>query len=391
MGLPCTADAVVIGGGILGTSTAHFLSKKGFGKVVLLEQYELAGVSTGHSAANIRTYYSNPVTAQLAWRSVSMFENDMEELGGDSGFKQVGFFLFIEQEHLDTSKRVFQSEVESGVDVQFITVDEAKDIAPNLEFDRVVRVMYEPRSGYADPVKTTRSLANKGLDWGLELHEGVGATGIELRNDRVVGVTTDLGFISTPVVVNSAGPWGGMVGNWVNLNYSIRWSREAELVIDLPHDFGNFPVVSDPNLRFYFRPHGNAKVLAGLGYPKEVEPLKLDNYEKGLDTLSRHRIMERLIDRIPILEGVNTATGWASVYTITDDWHPLVGSEDNLTGYYACFAGSGHSFKIGPPIGEALADVIAGDIPSIDITPLRPGRFLDGEPIVSAWGIGNRG
>jgi glycine/D-amino acid oxidase-like deaminating enzyme len=120
-------------------------------------------------------------------------------------------------------------------------------------------------------------------------------------------------------------------------------------------------------------------VLAGLGYPKEVEPVNLDNYEKGLDTFSQHRIMERLIDRIPMLEGVNTATGWASVYTITDDWHPLVGSDDSLTGYYACFAGSGHSFKIGPPIGEALADLIAGDTPSIDITALRPGR------------IGNRG
>ena len=85
-----TADAVVIGGGILGASTAHFLAKRGFGKVVLLEKQALAAVSTGHSAANVRTYYSNPVTAQLAWRAVQMFENDRDELGGDSGFQQVG-------------------------------------------------------------------------------------------------------------------------------------------------------------------------------------------------------------------------------------------------------------------------------------------------------------
>ena len=79
-----TADAVVIGGGILGASTAHFLAKRGFGKIVLLEKDALASGSTGHSAANVRTYYSNPVTAQLAWRAVQMFEEDEEELGGDS-------------------------------------------------------------------------------------------------------------------------------------------------------------------------------------------------------------------------------------------------------------------------------------------------------------------
>ena len=86
-----TADFVVIGGGILGASTAHFLAKKGIGKtVVLLEKQALASGSTGHSAANVRTYYSNPVTAQLAWRAVQMFEADTEELGGESGISPGG-------------------------------------------------------------------------------------------------------------------------------------------------------------------------------------------------------------------------------------------------------------------------------------------------------------
>ena len=80
-----TAEFVVIGGGILGASTAHFLAKKGIGKVVLLEKQELASGSTGHSAANVRTYYSNPVTAQLAWRAVHMFEGDVDELGVTQG------------------------------------------------------------------------------------------------------------------------------------------------------------------------------------------------------------------------------------------------------------------------------------------------------------------
>ena len=85
------ADAVVVGGGIMGASIGHFLAKKGFGKILLFEKRNLAAVSTGHSAAHVRTYYSNPVTVQLAWRAVQMFENDREELGGDCGFQQLGF------------------------------------------------------------------------------------------------------------------------------------------------------------------------------------------------------------------------------------------------------------------------------------------------------------
>ena len=386
-----TADAVVIGSGILGASTAHFLAKRGFGNVLLLEKAALASVSTGHSAANVRTYYSNAVTAQLAWRAVQMFENDREELGGDSGFQQVGFLLLLEESNVATGDQILRTEVENGVEAKDLTADEAKELAPQLSLDGVVRAIYEPRSGYADPVKTTRSLVERAKDWGLASYEGVGATGIRLDRDRVAAVETEQGRVETPVVVNAAGPWGRHVGGWVGRNDSIRWSRETDLVLRLPPDFGTFPVISDPSLRLYFRPQDGDKVLAGQGFPKEVEPLDIDGYDEGLDAGSRRRIMEPLLDRVPALRRADYVHGWASIYTITDDWHPLVGPEPDVHGYYACFGGSGHSFKLGPPIGEALADVIAGDTPVIDIRQLRPTRFIDGEPMSSAWAAGNRG
>ena len=92
-----TADAVVIGGGIMGASVAHFLAKKRFGKVVLLEKQHLASASTGSSAGNIRTSYSNPLTIKLALRALEMFENDRDELGGDSGFRQTGMMVLMEE------------------------------------------------------------------------------------------------------------------------------------------------------------------------------------------------------------------------------------------------------------------------------------------------------
>ena len=105
-----TADAVIVGGGIMGASVAHFLAKGGFGKVVLLDNKPLAGASTGHSAANVRTLYSNPLTIRLAVRAVEMFENQREELGGDCGFDQVGFLCLLEEHTAPAGRRVLEME-----------------------------------------------------------------------------------------------------------------------------------------------------------------------------------------------------------------------------------------------------------------------------------------
>ena len=385
-----TADAVVIGGGIMGASAAHFLAKKGLGKVVLLEKRTLAAVSTGHSAANIRCAYSNPVTIQLALRAFEMFENDREELGGDTGFRRTGMMILFEEEHVAIGRKVLQAEREYHTETREIGLEEIKELAPQFKLDGVVCATYQSRGGYADPVRTTQTLVERAKDWGLSAYEGVGAGNIKVDGGRVSGVQSDRGFIQTRLVVNAAGPWGSHLGASAGRDYSIRWSRESDLVLRLPADFGDFPIIADPGCHIYFRPHGEDKLLAGLDYPKEIEPLNVDDYDPDLDADTRRRIEQGLFERVPALRDAEFDRGWASIYTITDDWHPLVGAEAGIEGYYACFGGSGHGFKLGPPIGEALADIIAGERPKIDIHALRPSRFEEGALFTSAWGEGNR-
>jgi len=385
-----TADFVVIGGGIFGASTAHFLSKTGFGRGVLLESRTLAAVSTGHSAAHIRTYYSNPVTVQLAGRAVEMFENDVEQLGGDCEFRQIGFLVLLDAEAEQPADQVSTLQRQYGIDVRMVSRDEIHDLAPPLDLGGVTRGIYEPKSGYVDPVKTTRNLVDAAKPWGLEVLEGTAARGIRTEGDRIVGVDTDDGPIDTPVVINAAGPWGRQIGSWIGRNDSVRWSRETDLKVRLPSNFPPIPVISDTTpFRIYFRTDGE-NLLAGLGAPKEIEPLDIDNYDSELDASSRTRIEKGLFARVPMLRQAPLVDGWASIYTIPDDWHPLVGPEPGLDGYYTCYGGSGHCFKLAPPIGEALAAMISGQAPKIDITPLRPTRFVEGAPLTSAWGGGNR-
>ncbi len=384
------ADAVVIGGGIMGASVAHFLARKGIGKVALLEKRTLAAVSTGHSAAVVRTFYSNPLTIELAKRALEMFGNDQDALGGDCGFRRIGYLCLLGAHTREAGREVLKCLTAQQVDAKEVSPDEVRGLLPQISLDSVVGGIYEPQSGYADPVKTTRSLVEGAKRWGLDAYEGAAVVGIRLEGNRVAGVETEQGMIQTRVAVNAAGPWGRHLGLSAGLNYSIRWSRECDMVLRLPSDFGTFPLISDTNLRVYFRPEGDHEVLIGLGWPKEVEPLDIDTYDPKLGAATRERIEQGMFQRVPALREADYVRGWTSLYTITDDWHPVVGPEPELEGYYACFGGSGHGFKLGPSLGEALSDVILGNTPEIDIHAFRPGRFMEGESFSSVWGGGNR-
>ena len=203
-----TADAVVIGGGIMGASAAHFLARRGFGRVALLEKGRLAGVSTGHSAAIVRTYYSNPITLELAKRALHMFENDRDLLGGDCGFRPIGFLLLIGERLRAAGEHILESERRHGLHVERLTVEGVAHLAPPLSLDGVSCGILEPRSGYADPTRTTENLVAAARPGGLSLAR-VAATGVRLaRGPR--GRGRDRGrTIATNVVVNARGPGRG--------------------------------------------------------------------------------------------------------------------------------------------------------------------------------------
>ena len=385
------ADAVVIGAGILGASVAHFLTKLDFGDVVLLDKGAVCSGSTQYSAANVRQHYSNEVGIRLAVRAVEMFERDVEELGGPSGFVRCGYMVMAPPGEARAIRDVVPLQQSLGVQTAILSPDQLVERYPAIDVDGIGLACLETNSGYADPVRTTRSLVESARGRGLTVHEGREVTGIMRSNGAVSGVQTSEGDIATPVVVNAAGPWGDRVGRMAGIEYKLTFSREHEAQLELPPDAGEVPVTSDVVQHFYFRPHGDGRLLVGEGWPKEVEPDDPETYDAGTDDDHVERMLEKLFRRVPSLRGrVRYVTGYSGMYDITDDWYPIVGGEAGLDGYFAAFGGSGHCFKIGPPIGEALADVIAGREPAIDISPLRHARFDEDDTFSSVWGPGNR-
>ena len=391
------ADAVVIGAGIMGASTAHFLTKLGFGKVVLVEKRKICGGSTQYSAAHVRQHYSNEVGIRLAVRGASMFLNAEEELGGPAGFHQLGYVLFAPPEGEQALRDIVPVQQGYGVETMLLEPKEVESRWPELRLDGVALACYEPTSGFADPVQTVGSLVRSAQQGGLHVLEGCEVLGISTEGGRVSGVVTGDGEIATDIVVNACGPWGDRIGRMVGIDYPITFSREHEAIFDAPAGFQDFPVISDVPQRLYCRPYVGGKVLVGDGWPKEREPVDPETYDDGTDEAHVSKMVPKLLNRLPALRqtlsqpnyGGTFVTGYSGVYDITEDWYPIVGEEE-VGGYYSCFGGSGHGFKIGPAIGESLAAVIAGQDPPIDISSLSGSRFSEGRTFGSVWGPGNR-
>jgi sarcosine oxidase subunit beta len=392
-----TADAVVIGGGIMGASTARFLTKLGFGEVALVEKRKICGGSTQYSAAHIRQHYSNEVAIRLAVRGAAMFNNAEEELGGPVGFHQIGYTLFAPPEEAQALRDTVAVQRSFGVETSTLEPDEVVSRWPQLQLEGVGLACHEPTSGFADPVLTVETLVRAAQRDGLHVYEGCEVLGISTANGRVTGVVTGEGEIATGVVVNACGPWSDRIGRMAGVNYPLEFSREHEAIFDAPEGFEDFPVISDVPQALYCRPYVGGKILVGDGWPKQKEPVDPETYDDGTDDAHVSKMVPRLLNRLPALAPTLTqpnyggafVTGYSGVYDITEDWYPIVGQEE-LGGYYSCFGGSGHGFKIGPAIGEALADTIAGRKPAIDISGLSGARFSEGRTFGSVWGPGNR-
>jgi sarcosine oxidase subunit beta len=391
------ADAVVIGGGIMGASTAYFLSRLGFGEIVLLEKKRLGAGATGYSAANVRQHYSNAITIRLAVRAVEMFSNAREELGGQAGFVQCGYMVIASERDEPALRTLVPLQRGLGVQTRFVQPEEIAELYPALELEGITLGCLESNSGYADPLLTVNTLVEAARRRGVRVYEGCRVLGIEVDGRGISGVVTGDGDISTRVVVNAAGPWADRVGEMLGIDYSLSFSREHEAVFEAPPDLAALPVVADAAQRIFFRPQGTRQVLVGQSYPKEREPCDPETYDDRADPPEVDNMVGRLVRRVPALAhlagdgyGGMLATGYSGVYSITDDWYPIVGGEPGLDGYYAVIGGSGHGFKIGPPIGESLAATIAGETPPIDLTPLAHSRFAEGRAFTTLWN-GNRG
>ncbi|MCZ6538751.1 MAG: FAD-binding oxidoreductase, partial [Chloroflexi bacterium] len=276
-----------------------------------------------------------------------------------------------------------------GVGVDFLTVDELQKLIPGINPDGIGSALIEHGGGHADPVATTEGLADVARSRGIEIMEGVSATGIETTANRVSGVTTSAGseVIATEIVVNAAGPWSPEVARWVGIDLPIKVTREQDLVLETDDTAlrPEYPVSNGLD-RTYWRPDRD-RLLAGDGHPKENEFVDPDDYKLTHDADFELEMMTRLKHRIPnFADHAKVVGGYASLYDVTPDWHPILGRVEGVDGYLNCNWWSGHGFKLGPSAGELIAEeIVDGNASSIDVSSLNFDRFEKGAVLSGSY------
>lgn len=381
-----TAEAVIIGGGVMGCSILYNLAALGMTDTLLLEKDVLGSGSTSRSQAILRMHYSNEVTSLLAWKSLEVIKNFEEMTGTPSGYTRTGYFLIVKDED---DKRAMRDNVAMhkrlGIATDEVSIDDAREIAPMLNFQDDEAFAYEPESGYADPYSITTGYAIRARELGARVKDGATVTGIEVSDGRVKAVVTPEERIETPIAVVAAGPWSRPLLRKVGLDLPLGTVRHQVINVRRPNSLPEHPTIGDIANDFSTRPDIGFRTLIGVGEEESPGP---DEYNQGLDMSAVESGMSKLVKRIPAMSQALFQGGWSGLFTTTPDWHQILDRVEGIDGLYCAVGFSGHGFKESPMIGLTMAELITrGHASTIDISMLNMQRFNEGKLLRSRYAM----
>src|SRR5688572_14591242 len=314
-----TADAVVVGAGVNGSSIAFNLLTKGLKKVIVVERYILASGGTGKSAAIIRQHYSNEPLVRMMKRCIEVFTHFPDFVGGSAGFVNTGWAFLTPPQAAEAFRQNLSMQQSLGINTREISKLELLELEPRFNLDDVGQIAYESESGYADPHLTTTSYIQAACSRGGEILQGTPVTGLQLDRSRIVGVKTPRGEISTGIVVNAAGPWASRVAELAGFSMPIQVSREEEILLAPPVGQGPLRLtVSDMAKAIYYRPAAG-RLLVGRGYPKDYEYVNPESYAADVRFEFIEDASRRLISRIPAYAEALVEHAYTGLYDITPD------------------------------------------------------------------------
>jgi len=413
-----TADVVIIGSGIVGSSVAYHLAEQGCRNVLVIEREAHQGKgSTGKSMGGVRAQFSTPVNIQMSRYSIEFFSRFDEVIGHPADYRPHGYlFCATNERHLEYLKANRERQLELGVkNVELISREDIAKFVPQLRTDDIVGGTFCPTDGFVDPHSVMMGFMLKARERGVQLWLDTQVTGIEVEpanagsagvspayrgkeasfdgtdvqsqpragetpavpaERRISGVMTTRGFVSTRVVVNAAGPWAAEVAKLAGTELPIEPLRRqlvpTEPFAGLPQ---RFPMVIDMSTGFHFRREGKGILLA-WNDPEETPGFKTD-FDPGFV----EKILTRAAARVPCLAEaeVNPRRAWAGLYEMTPDHHAIIGPAPDVGGLYFVNGFSGHGVMHSPASGRIAADLILhGHSNLIDATQLNVERFVSG-------------
>jgi len=376
-----TASVVIIGGGISGCAIAYNLAKKGVKDIVVIERSFLCSGSTGRCGAGIRMQWGTEMNCRLAKFSTEFYEkaNETLEYEYDIEFKQGGYLIVAGNEAEDAQfKKNVELQNRLGIPTKYLTPKEAKEIIPYIDETKIVSATFCQKDGHLNPFHTTQAFANAAKRLGVEIMTYTNVTGIKVEKGRVVGVETDKGFISTPVVVNAAGAYSKGIGSMAGVDIPIFAERHQILVTE-PVAPLQEPMYMSFSMNIYVQqtPHGSFI----MGRTGENEPTdgRINSSWHFLEEMSK-----TCCELLPLLKKLNVVRQWAGLYCMSPDRQPIYGPVKEVEGFYLACGFSGHGFMLGPVTGVVMSESILGETPTIPINMLDMDRFERGELLLES-------
>src|SRR5574338_66934 len=214
MDTPRTADIVIVGGGVMGASAAYHLAKHGMKNIVLLEKEEFFGTgATGRCAGGVRYQFSTEINVRLSLESLPMLECFREETGQDVSYRQCGYLLIAtNEEDASTFRHNVAMQNRLGVQTQLLSADEVRARVPLMKFEDAIAGTFNQKDGLVDPNGVVAGYISAAQKMGVKALTRAEVTGIRVRGEEVEAVETTQGTIQTRNVLNTAGPWAGVIG-----------------------------------------------------------------------------------------------------------------------------------------------------------------------------------
>ncbi len=370
------AQAVVIGGGVVGCSILYHLAKAGWTDVVLLERDELTSGSTWHAAANIHGLHDSTNISRLQHYTMNLYKELEEETGQSCGVFQPGSLYLAQTEDREHQLRLQEAKARR-YDMNFheVSRDEAERLHPLVDYDGIRCIMFEPDGGNVDPSGVTNAYALGARQRGAEIIRFCPVTGTEQQPDGNWIVRTEKGDIRTPWVVNAAGLWGREVAAMAGIELPLIPTEHqyfvTETIAEIAAMESRLPSVADRDGEYYLRQEGQG-LLVGA-YEKDMRFWAEDGTPKGFghelfaDDLERiEDNMMRAIDRVPVVgtAGIKRVINGPMIWS--PDSSALFGPVPELKGYFCC-NGIIPGFSQNGGLGKLAAEWMVEGEPSLDL------------------------
>ena len=379
---PTQARAVIIGGGIVGCSTAYHLAGLGWREVVLLERAKLTSGSTFHAAGLVGQLRSSANITQLLKYSVELYGRLEEETGQATGWKpNGGLRLACNAERMIEIERQATMAHSFGLEMDLLTPKQAQDLWPLMDIADLVGAAYLPTDGQVNPSDITQALAKGARSKGARIIEDCPVTAIHIKDGCVTGVVTAQGDIACEVVINCAGQWAREVGALAGVVVPLQSVQHQYLITEAIAGIEpGLPTLRDPDRLTYFKEDVGGLVMGG--YERNPIPWAQDGIPEGfhfslLDTDVDHfePLMEQALARVPALAEAGVKEMINGPESFTPDGNFILGEAPEVGGF---FVGAGfNAFGIagGGGAGKALAEWVAGGEAPMDLWVVDIKRF----------------